>query len=84
MYNWYKEKKNCCLVAAFRSDSGEGRRPTIRREEHEVQDYCNDDHYLGEQDYYSGEEYYEDDSMLSGNRWGYLLNKMLLLNKNIC
>ncbi|KAF4799437.1 voltage-dependent L-type calcium channel subunit alpha-1D isoform X9 [Turdus rufiventris] len=54
-----------------RSDSGEGRRPTIRREEHEVQDYCNDDHYLGEQDYYSGEEYYEDDSMLSGNRHRY-------------
>uniref|UniRef100_A0A8C3VI73 Voltage-dependent L-type calcium channel subunit alpha n=1 Tax=Catharus ustulatus TaxID=91951 RepID=A0A8C3VI73_CATUS len=47
----------------IRSDSGEGRRPTIRREEHEVQDYCNDDHYLAEQDYYSGEEYYEDDSM---------------------
>ncbi|NXR90481.1 CAC1D protein, partial [Hypocryptadius cinnamomeus] len=51
-----------------RSDTGDGRRPTIRREEHEVQDYCNDDHYLGEQEYYSGEEYYEDDSMLSGNR----------------
>uniref|UniRef100_A0A8D2NLG5 Voltage-dependent L-type calcium channel subunit alpha n=1 Tax=Zonotrichia albicollis TaxID=44394 RepID=A0A8D2NLG5_ZONAL len=46
-----------------RSDTGDGRRPTIRREEHEVQDYCNDDHYLTEQDYYSGEEYYEDDSM---------------------
>uniref|UniRef100_A0A8C0VWL7 Voltage-dependent L-type calcium channel subunit alpha n=1 Tax=Cyanistes caeruleus TaxID=156563 RepID=A0A8C0VWL7_CYACU len=46
-----------------RSDTGDGRQPTIRREEHEVQDYCNDDHYLGEQEYYSGEEYYEDDSM---------------------
>ncbi|NWI80070.1 CAC1D protein, partial [Dryoscopus gambensis] len=45
-----------------RSDTGDVRRPTIRREEHEVQDYCNDDHYLGEQDYYSGEEYYEDDN----------------------
>ncbi|KAF2987643.1 hypothetical protein EK904_006018, partial [Melospiza melodia maxima] len=54
-----------------RSDTGDGRRPTIRREEHEVQDYCNDDHYLTEQDYYSGEEYYEDDSMLSGNRHRY-------------
>uniref|UniRef100_A0A8C0ZKN5 Voltage-dependent L-type calcium channel subunit alpha n=1 Tax=Cyanistes caeruleus TaxID=156563 RepID=A0A8C0ZKN5_CYACU len=51
------------LVAAYRSDTGDGRQPTIRREEHEVQDYCNDDHYLGEQEYYSGEEYYEDDSM---------------------
>uniref|UniRef100_A0A8C5JAG3 Voltage-dependent L-type calcium channel subunit alpha n=1 Tax=Junco hyemalis TaxID=40217 RepID=A0A8C5JAG3_JUNHY len=55
----------------IRSDTGDGRRPTIRREEHEVQDYCNDDHYLTEQDYYSGEEYYEDDSMLSGNRYDY-------------
>uniref|UniRef100_A0A8C3N7H2 Voltage-dependent L-type calcium channel subunit alpha n=1 Tax=Geospiza parvula TaxID=87175 RepID=A0A8C3N7H2_GEOPR len=55
----------------IRSDTGDGRRPTIRREEHEVQDYCNDDHYLAEQEYYSGEEYYEDDSMLSGNRHRY-------------
>uniref|UniRef100_A0A8C3RK72 Voltage-dependent L-type calcium channel subunit alpha n=1 Tax=Cyanoderma ruficeps TaxID=181631 RepID=A0A8C3RK72_9PASS len=54
-----------------RSETGDGRRPTIRREEHEVQDYCNDDHYLAEQEYYSGEEYYEDDSMLSGNRYDY-------------
>uniref|UniRef100_A0A8C3VFX2 Voltage-dependent L-type calcium channel subunit alpha n=1 Tax=Catharus ustulatus TaxID=91951 RepID=A0A8C3VFX2_CATUS len=54
-----------------RSDSGEGRRPTIRREEHEVQDYCNDDHYLAEQDYYSGEEYYEDDSMLTWQEYDY-------------
>uniref|UniRef100_A0A8C3ED34 Voltage-dependent L-type calcium channel subunit alpha n=1 Tax=Corvus moneduloides TaxID=1196302 RepID=A0A8C3ED34_CORMO len=52
------------LFATYRSDTGDVRRPTIRREEHEVQDYCNDDHYLGEQEYYSGEEYYEDDSML--------------------
>ncbi|XP_030358158.1 voltage-dependent L-type calcium channel subunit alpha-1D isoform X10 [Strigops habroptila] len=52
----------------IRSDSGDGRRPTICREEREVQDYCNNDHYLGEQEYFSGEEYYEEDSMLSGNR----------------
>uniref|UniRef100_A0A8B9FWX6 Voltage-dependent L-type calcium channel subunit alpha n=1 Tax=Amazona collaria TaxID=241587 RepID=A0A8B9FWX6_9PSIT len=55
----------------IRSDSGDGRRPTICREEHEVQDYCNDDRYLGEQEYFSGEEYYEEDSMLSGNRHMY-------------
>ncbi|OXB83043.1 UNVERIFIED_CONTAM: hypothetical protein H355_001386 [Colinus virginianus] len=54
-----------------RSDSGDGRRPTICREERDVRDYCNDDHYLGEQDYYSGEEYYEEDSMLSGSRHVY-------------
>ncbi|XP_032840142.2 voltage-dependent L-type calcium channel subunit alpha-1D isoform X7 [Tyto alba] len=53
--------------AYIRSDSGDGCRPTICREEREVQDYCND-HYLGEQEYFSGEEYYEEDSMLSGSR----------------
>lgn len=58
-----------CLLVAYRSDSGDGRRPTICREERDIRDYCNDDHYLGEQEYYSGEEYYEEDSMLSGNRW---------------
>ncbi|XP_010085477.1 PREDICTED: voltage-dependent L-type calcium channel subunit alpha-1D-like, partial [Pterocles gutturalis] len=52
----------------IRSDSGDGRRPTICREERDVRDYCNDDHYLGEQEYFSGEEYYEEDSMLSGSR----------------
>lgn len=57
-----------CLLVAYRSDSGDGRRPTICREERDIRDYCNDDHYLGEQEYYSGEEYYEEDSMLSGNR----------------
>jgi len=56
------------LFAAYRSDSGDGCRPTIRREEREVQDYYNDDHYLGEQECFSGDEYYEEDSMLSGSR----------------
>uniref|UniRef100_A0A8B9ZL68 Voltage-dependent L-type calcium channel subunit alpha n=2 Tax=Anas TaxID=8835 RepID=A0A8B9ZL68_ANAPL len=56
------------LFAAYRSDSGDGRRPTICREEREVRDYCNDDRYLEEQEYFSGEEYYEEDSMLSGSR----------------
>ncbi|NXW18127.1 CAC1D protein, partial [Circaetus pectoralis] len=47
-----------------RTDHEKRRRPSKR----EVQDYCNDDHYLGEQEYFSGEEYYEEDSMLSGSR----------------
>ncbi|NWQ74510.1 CAC1D protein, partial [Columbina picui] len=55
----------------IRSDSGDVRRPTICREEREVQDYRNDDHYLGEQEYFSGEEYYEEDNMLSGSRHVY-------------
>ncbi|KYO29803.1 hypothetical protein Y1Q_0023159 [Alligator mississippiensis] len=51
-----------------RSESGDGHLPTICREDHDVRDYCNDDHYFGEPEYFSGEEYYEEDSMLSGNR----------------
>ncbi|XP_040014660.1 calcium channel, voltage-dependent, L type, alpha 1D subunit, a [Xiphias gladius] len=45
-----------------RSHGGDGRHPTIRREEE-----FDEDHFSGE--YYSGEEFYEDDSMLSGDRY---------------
>uniref|UniRef100_A0A8D0HUZ7 Voltage-dependent L-type calcium channel subunit alpha n=1 Tax=Sphenodon punctatus TaxID=8508 RepID=A0A8D0HUZ7_SPHPU len=55
----------------IRSDSGDRHLPTICRKDHEVCDYYNDDHYLGEPEYFSGEEYYEDDSMLSGSRHTY-------------
>uniref|UniRef100_A0A8C8MG16 Voltage-dependent L-type calcium channel subunit alpha n=1 Tax=Oncorhynchus tshawytscha TaxID=74940 RepID=A0A8C8MG16_ONCTS len=44
-----------------KSHVGDVRHPTIRREEE-----FDDDRYSGE--YYSGEEFYEDDSMLSGDR----------------
>ncbi|XP_031681391.1 voltage-dependent L-type calcium channel subunit alpha-1D isoform X4 [Oncorhynchus kisutch] len=47
-----------------RSHVGDVRHPTIRREEE-----FDDDRYSGE--YYSGEEFYEDDSMLSGDRRSY-------------
>ncbi|XP_028822833.1 calcium channel, voltage-dependent, L type, alpha 1D subunit, a isoform X3 [Denticeps clupeoides] len=43
------------------SHGGDRRRPTIRREEE-----IDEDRFSGE--YYSGEEFYEDDSMLSGDR----------------
>uniref|UniRef100_A0A3B4ZV74 Voltage-dependent L-type calcium channel subunit alpha n=1 Tax=Stegastes partitus TaxID=144197 RepID=A0A3B4ZV74_9TELE len=43
-----------------RSHRGDGRHPTIRREEE-----FDEDRFSGE--YYSGEEFYEDDSMLSGD-----------------
>lgn len=43
---------------------GDVRHPTIRREEE-----FDDDRYSGE--YYSGDEFYEDDSMLSGDRRSY-------------
>ncbi|KAM9362288.1 calcium channel, voltage-dependent, L type, alpha 1D subunit, a [Symphorus nematophorus] len=45
-----------------RSHGRDGRHPTIRREEE-----FDEDRFSGE--YYSGEEFYEDDSMLSGDRY---------------
>uniref|UniRef100_A0A4W6ES09 Voltage-dependent L-type calcium channel subunit alpha n=1 Tax=Lates calcarifer TaxID=8187 RepID=A0A4W6ES09_LATCA len=45
-----------------KSHAGDGRHPTIRREEE-----FDEDRFSGE--YYSGEEFYEDDSMLSGDRY---------------
>ncbi|KAF3689886.1 Voltage-dependent L-type calcium channel subunit alpha-1D CHCACHA1D [Channa argus] len=45
-----------------RSHVGDGHHPTIRREEE-----FDEDRFSGE--YYSGEEFYEDDSMLSGDRY---------------
>ncbi|XP_070815298.1 calcium channel, voltage-dependent, L type, alpha 1D subunit, a isoform X2 [Chaetodon trifascialis] len=45
-----------------RSHGVDGRHPTIRREEE-----FDEDRFSGE--YYSGEEFYEDDSMLSGDRY---------------
>ncbi|XP_034143293.1 calcium channel, voltage-dependent, L type, alpha 1D subunit, a isoform X4 [Esox lucius] len=47
-----------------RSQGGDACHPTIRREEE-----LEEDRYSGE--YYSGEEFYEDDSMLSGDRRSY-------------
>ncbi|XP_073732361.1 calcium channel, voltage-dependent, L type, alpha 1D subunit, a isoform X13 [Misgurnus anguillicaudatus] len=46
----------------IRSHGSDRRRPTIRREED-----CDEDRYSAE--YYSGEEFCEDDSMLSGDRY---------------
>ncbi|XP_035244320.1 voltage-dependent L-type calcium channel subunit alpha-1D-like isoform X4 [Anguilla anguilla] len=48
-----------------RSHAGDDSHPTIRRED----EYGEEDRYSGE--YYSGEECYEDDSMLSGDRRSY-------------
>ncbi|XP_014842976.1 PREDICTED: voltage-dependent L-type calcium channel subunit alpha-1D-like isoform X15 [Poecilia mexicana] len=45
-----------------RSQRGDGHHPTIRREEE-----IDEDRFSGE--YYSGEEFYEEDSMLSGDRY---------------
>lgn len=45
-----------------RSHGADGHHPTIRREEE-----YDEDRLSGE--YYSGEEFYEDDSMLSGDRY---------------
>ncbi|KAM3846427.1 voltage-dependent L-type calcium channel subunit alpha-1D isoform 1-T1 [Vipera latastei] len=51
----------------IRSESGDRHLPTICREDHAVRDYYNDDCYMDDQEYFSGDEYYEEDSMLSGN-----------------
>uniref|UniRef100_A0A7N8XWC3 Voltage-dependent L-type calcium channel subunit alpha n=1 Tax=Mastacembelus armatus TaxID=205130 RepID=A0A7N8XWC3_9TELE len=50
------------LAPAVWSHGGDRRHPTIRREEE-----FDEDRFSGE--YYSGEEFYEDDSMLSGDRY---------------
>ncbi|XP_056660133.1 voltage-dependent L-type calcium channel subunit alpha-1D isoform X3 [Monodelphis domestica] len=54
----------------IRSDCGDGPLPTICREDSEVYDYFRDDGCLGEQEYFSGDEY-EEDCMLVGSRQSY-------------
>ena len=49
-------------LSLARSHGADGHHPTIRRE-----DEFDEDRLSGE--YYSGEEFYEDDSMLSGDRY---------------
>ncbi|XP_043563996.1 voltage-dependent L-type calcium channel subunit alpha-1D-like isoform X4 [Chiloscyllium plagiosum] len=43
-----------------RSDSGDGFVPTISQEEPKPDDWFEDEHYSGDQEYFSGEEYYEE------------------------
>ncbi|KPP69229.1 hypothetical protein Z043_112031 [Scleropages formosus] len=59
------------LPSTHRAHAGDDRRPTIRRED----DNSEDDRYSGE--YYSGDEFYENDSMLSGDSIGEQLKKFL-------
>uniref|UniRef100_A0A3Q4MAS3 Voltage-dependent L-type calcium channel subunit alpha n=1 Tax=Neolamprologus brichardi TaxID=32507 RepID=A0A3Q4MAS3_NEOBR len=60
--SYYDYDKRRYYETYVRSHRGDGRHPTIRREEE-----FDEDHFSGE--YYSGEEFYEDDSMLSGDRY---------------
>ncbi|XP_037654239.1 voltage-dependent L-type calcium channel subunit alpha-1D isoform X3 [Choloepus didactylus] len=55
----------------IRSDSGEEQLPTICREDPELQGYFRDPRCLGEQEYFSSEEYYEDDSSPTRSRQNY-------------
>ncbi|XP_058855858.1 voltage-dependent L-type calcium channel subunit alpha-1D-like isoform X1 [Acipenser ruthenus] len=55
----------------IRSDSGDGRLPTIRRGEPPMDEHYQEDRYSREQEYYSGEECYEEDSMHSGDGRSY-------------
>ncbi|XP_006892289.1 PREDICTED: voltage-dependent L-type calcium channel subunit alpha-1D isoform X3 [Elephantulus edwardii] len=52
----------------IRSDSGDEQFPTICREDPEIHSYFQDPRCLGEQEYFSGEECYEDDSSSAGSR----------------
>ncbi|XP_067243962.1 calcium channel, voltage-dependent, L type, alpha 1D subunit, a isoform X4 [Chanodichthys erythropterus] len=60
--SYYGEYEKPRTPHGQRSQGSDRRRPTIRREEE-----YEEDRYSGE--YYSGEEFYEDDSMLSGDRY---------------
>nr|XP_019579799.1 PREDICTED: voltage-dependent L-type calcium channel subunit alpha-1D isoform X4 [Rhinolophus sinicus] len=54
-----------------RSDSGDEQFPTICREDPEIHGYFRDPYCLGEQEYFSGEEGYEDDSSPTESRQNY-------------
>ncbi|XP_070246876.1 voltage-dependent L-type calcium channel subunit alpha-1D isoform X5 [Myotis yumanensis] len=54
-----------------RSDSGDEQFPTICREDPEVQGYFRDPRCLGEPEYFSGEEDYEEDSSPTSSRQNY-------------
>lgn len=51
-----------------RSDSGDEQFPTICREDLEMPGYFRDPRCSGEQEYYSGDECYEDDSSPTESR----------------
>ncbi|KAF6312564.1 calcium voltage-gated channel subunit alpha1 D [Rhinolophus ferrumequinum] len=55
----------------IRSDSGDEQFPTICREDPEIHGYFRDPYCLGEQEYFSGEEGYEDDSSPPESRQNY-------------
>ncbi|KAM5279782.1 voltage-dependent L-type calcium channel subunit alpha-1D isoform 5-T5 [Ctenodactylus gundi] len=54
-----------------RSDSGDEQFPTICREDPEIHSYFRDSHCFGEQEYFSSEECYEDDSSPTWSRHNY-------------
>ncbi|KAM4881651.1 voltage-dependent L-type calcium channel subunit alpha-1D isoform 10-T10 [Thomomys bottae] len=54
-----------------RSDSGDEQLPTICREDPEIHGYFRDPRCLGEQEYFSSEEYYEEDSSPTWSRQNY-------------
>lgn len=56
------------LSPKCRSDSGDEQFPTICREDTEIQGYFRDPRCLGEPEYFSGEEDYEEDSSPTSSR----------------
>ncbi|XP_055985042.1 voltage-dependent L-type calcium channel subunit alpha-1D isoform X2 [Sorex fumeus] len=55
----------------IRSDSGDEQFPTICREDPELHSYFRDARCSGDQEYFSSDEYYEDDSSPAGSRQSY-------------
>ncbi|XP_060164338.1 voltage-dependent L-type calcium channel subunit alpha-1D isoform X3 [Globicephala melas] len=64
-----REPQRRCSIK--RADSGDEQFPTICREDPEIHGYFRDPCCLGEQEYFSSEECYEDDSSPTGSRQSY-------------
>ncbi|KAM6177084.1 voltage-dependent L-type calcium channel subunit alpha-1D isoform 2-T2 [Erethizon dorsatum] len=68
---WPSIKRTRYYETYIRSDSGDEQLPTICREDPEIHGYFRDPHCLGEQEYFSSEECYEEDSSPTWSRQNY-------------
>ncbi|XP_013371060.1 PREDICTED: voltage-dependent L-type calcium channel subunit alpha-1D isoform X3 [Chinchilla lanigera] len=68
---WSSIKRARYYETYIRSDSGDEQLPTICREDPEIHSYFRDPRCLGEQEYFSSEECYEEDSSPTWRRQNY-------------
>ncbi|XP_004631743.1 voltage-dependent L-type calcium channel subunit alpha-1D [Octodon degus] len=68
---WSSIKRTRYYETYIRSDSGDEQLPTICREDPEIHGYFRDSRCLGEQEYFSSEECYEEDSSPTWSRQNY-------------